>query len=210
LTSYKDIVWLIDNRPKGSVVLVDEAYIHLSEAQSVIDQVALDKDVIVLRTFSKIYGMAGIRCGLAIARPDLLAKLAAYGVNSMPITASAAARASLLDTGLVARRRKTYAGIRDSLFDWLKTNGYSFTPSSTNCFMINVKRPGQEVVLAMQQRNVYIGRVWPVWPDYVRVTIGTAAEMESFKTAFNEVMLTKPKVLGLKDRTAQIPFSRLG
>ena len=59
----------------GSVLLVDEAYIHLSDEADVLDMVAAGKDLMVLRTFSKIYGMAGIRCGVALGRPDLLARL---------------------------------------------------------------------------------------------------------------------------------------
>jgi histidinol-phosphate aminotransferase len=102
LTTKQDIVWALENKPAGSILLVDEAYIHLTDAQDTLDLVAAGKDLIVLRTFSKIYGMAGIRCGFAVARPDLLAKLAPFGQNAMPITGSAAARASLEDAGLVA------------------------------------------------------------------------------------------------------------
>ncbi len=74
-TAKADIVWALENKPKGSIVLLDEAYIHLSDAESCIDQVKADKDIMILRTFSKVYGMAGIRCGFAIGRPDLLEKL---------------------------------------------------------------------------------------------------------------------------------------
>jgi len=210
LTSYKDIIWLLDNKPKGAVVVVDEAYIQLSDAVTVIGKVTEDKELIVLRSFSKLYGMAGIRCGLAIGRPDLLAKLAAYGINSMPITASAAARVSLQDMNIVPRRRRIIADIRNNLFEWMQSNGYKFTPSTTNCFMVDVKRPGQEMILAMQQKNIYIGRVWPIWPNYVRVTIGSTNDMESFKTAFHEVMQTKPKVMGIADNMAHKPFSQTG
>jgi len=195
VTSYEDIAWLLENKPKGSVILVDEAYIHLSDARSMIDKVVADKDVIVLRSFSKIYGMAGIRCGLAIARPDLLAKLAAYGINAMPITSSAAGRVSLLDENLVPRRKKFFADIRQNLFDWLKANQYGYVPSSTNCCMIDTKRPGQEIVQALQEKSIYIGRVWPAMPTYVRVSIGTQGEMDLFKTAFHQAMQAKPKSL---------------
>ena len=62
LTGHSDIEYLVENKPKGAVVLVDEAYIHFSDAVSVMDLVKAGKDVILLRTFSKIYGMAGLRC----------------------------------------------------------------------------------------------------------------------------------------------------
>ena len=75
LTPKEDILWALEHKPAGSILLVDEAYIHFADSPSVLDQVALGKDLIVLRTFSKIYGMAGLRCGVAFGRPDLLAKL---------------------------------------------------------------------------------------------------------------------------------------
>ena len=72
MTSHSDVEFLVENKPKGSIVLVDEAYIHFSEGTSVVDLVRADKDVLLLRTFSKIYGMAGLRCGAIFGRPDLL------------------------------------------------------------------------------------------------------------------------------------------
>src|SRR5947207_212836 len=72
LTPHSDIEYLVENKPKGSLVMVDEAYIHFCDAPSTLDLVKAGKDVVVLRTFSKTYGMAGLRCGFAIARPELL------------------------------------------------------------------------------------------------------------------------------------------
>ena len=71
LVKRADIEWLLANKPAGSIVLVDEAYIHFSDAESVIDLVGKDKDLIVSRTFSKIYSMGGLRFGYAMARPDI-------------------------------------------------------------------------------------------------------------------------------------------
>jgi histidinol-phosphate aminotransferase len=61
-------------------------------------------------------------------------------------------------------------------------------PSVSNCFMVDVKRPGNDAVLAMRREKIYIGRVWQAWPNWVRVTIGTQDEMNKFKTAFSKVM----------------------
>ncbi len=189
LTPHSDIEQLLAAKPKGSVVLVDEAYIHFSDGVSVIDLVKAGQDVIVLRTFSKIYGMAGIRCGVAIGRPDLLEKIEVYGGwSAMPITAVAAGTASLKHEHLVSERKLLNSAIRQKTFDWLNRQGYSYTPSQSNCFMLDAKRPTKEVVDAMAARNVYIGRPWPVWPTHVRVTIGTQPEMEAFQEAFNAVM----------------------
>src|SRR5208283_1565253 len=95
LTSKSDIEWLVANKPNGAVVMIDEAYTHIAGAPFNSDLVAADKDVIVLRTFSKIYGMAGLRAGAALARPDLLGKVAAFSAGAMPTTAMVAASASL-------------------------------------------------------------------------------------------------------------------
>ena len=189
-TTREDIEFALANKPKGSVLLIDEAYLHYSDAKPVLDLVAADKEIVVLRTFSKIYGMAGLRCGFAIARPDLLAKLEPYGWNSMPVTAVVAAKSSLKHKGLVLERKKINTDIRNDVFSWLATNRYSFVPSESNCFMVDVKRPGKQFIEAMEAKKVYIGRVWPAWPTHVRVTVGTAPEMEAFKKAFKEVMDT--------------------
>ncbi len=174
LTPHSEIEQLLAAKPKGSVVLVDEAYIHFSDGVSALDLVKADRDVIVLRTFSKIYGMAGIRCGMAIARPDLLAKLENFsGWSAMPITALAAATASLKHEHLVSERKKLNAEIRQKTLDWLGSHGYSFVPSESNCFMLDTKRPAKEVIDAMAARNVFIGRIWPVWPlplDFIGMT----------------------------------------
>jgi histidinol-phosphate aminotransferase len=191
MTPKEDIVWALDHKPKGTILLVDEAYIHIAgdpKELSVMDQVAAGKDLIVLRTFSKIYGMAGIRCGVAVGRPDLLAKLMVYGMNPMPITGVAAACASLKQPDLVPARRKIIADTRNQTFEWLTAKGYKFIPSVSNCFMIDTGKPGREVMVAMQKHNVYIGRTWPVWPNYVRITVGTPAEMAKFQEAFVQVL----------------------
>ena len=189
LTSHSDIEYLVENKPKGSIVLVDEAYLHFSDGTSVVDLVKAGKDVILLRTFSKIYGMAGLRCGFALGRPDLLEKVQEYaGWNAMPITALVAASASLKHTQLVPERKKVNADIRAEVFQWLDRNGYSYVPSQSNCFMLDTKRPAKEVIDAMQHQNVFIGRIWPAWPTYTRITVGTRPEMEEFQVAFKKVM----------------------
>jgi histidinol-phosphate aminotransferase len=203
LTAHADIEYLVANKPKGSIVLVDEAYIHFSDATSAIDLVKADKDVIVLRTFSKIYGMAGLRCGFAIGRPDLLSRIdGMQGWNAMPVTAVVAAVASLKDSSLVPERKQINAGIRQETFAWLDRNRYSYIPSESNCFMLDTRRPGKKVIDAMAHQNVFIGRIWPVMPTFVRITVGTRPEMERFQAAFKKVMdgtavgrLSQPRVV---------------
>ena len=188
LTPKADIEWLVENKPKGSVVMVDEAYTHISEAPFNSDLVAKDKDVVVLRTFSKIYGMAGLRAGAAFAKPDLLAKLGGYSAGMLPITGMVAASTSLEQKDLIPKRRKIIANVREETFNFLEKNKFHYVPSVSNCFMVDVKRPADDVVVAMRKDKVYIGRVWPAWPTYARVTVGTSEEMKKFQDAFLKVM----------------------
>jgi histidinol-phosphate aminotransferase len=189
LTPHSDVEYLVENKPKASVVMVDEAYIHFCDAPTTLDLVKAGKDIIVLRTFSKTYGMAGLRCGFAIARPDLLEKVThATGWNFMPIPAVVAATASLKDPNLVPERKRINGTIRQETFQWLDRNGYSYIPSESNCFLLDTKRPGKEVIDAMAQQKIFIGRIWPVMPTCVRITVGTHDEMEQFQAAYQKVM----------------------
>lgn len=192
MTPKEDIVWLLQNKPAGSVVIVDEAYHHFSNADSVIDLVAADKDIIVLRTFSKIYGMAGIRAGFAIGRPDLLAKfqtispeISLRSVASVSLIAAAMAGASLRDPNLITTRKKINATIRESTLEFLDKQGHKYLPGSqANFFMVDVQRPGREFIQNMLHEKVAIGRSWAAMPSYVRITVGTATEMAKFQQAF--------------------------
>ncbi len=195
-TPKEDILWLLKNKPEGSVVIVDEAYIHFSNAESVIDQVAADKDIIVLRTFSKIYGMAGIRAGFAFGRPDLLAKFQSISpeirlrnVASVSLISAAMAGVSLRDPNLVPTRKKINTDIRESTLEFLEKKGYKYLPGSeANFFMVDVNRPGRSFGQIMLKEKVAIGRSWAAMPNYVRVTVGTAEEMDKFQQAFVKCM----------------------
>ncbi len=213
VTPRADIEYAVANAPKGTILLIDEAYIHLSNATPSLDFVKEGKDVIVLRTFSKLYGMAGIRMGFVVARPDLLAKIAPLGgQNSLPITAVAAAKASLLEPGLVPTRKKIIGDTRRETLAWLNSEGYATTPSDSNCFMLDVKRPGKEVQAALAAKDMFVGRIWPAWPTYLRITVGTPDEMMAFRKAFAQVMSSSTAGLvppPLPHRLAQHPFTHL-
>lgn len=188
LTPRADIEWLIANKPARAVVMVDEAYIHFCGAPTVTDLVGAGKDLIVLRTFSKLYGMAGLRAGAAIARPDLLAKVRPWSAGGLPITAMVGATASLKDPNVVPERRKKMQEVREDTLAFLDKRNIKYVPSVSNKFMMDVGRPGEEFRAAMRAQNVYVGRIWPCWPNYVRVTVGSADDMAKFKAAVANVM----------------------
>jgi histidinol-phosphate/aromatic aminotransferase/cobyric acid decarboxylase-like protein len=188
LTPKSDIEWLIKNKPAGSVVILDEAYIHLTGADFGSDFVQQDKDVVILRTFSKLYGMAGLRAGAAIGRPDLLKKLMPYSSGALPVTGMVGATASLKVKDLVPKRREIIKNIREDVLSWATGKGYSFIPSVSNKFMIDVKMPARTYIESMLAEKVLVGRAWPSLPTHVRISIGTPEEMAKWKAAHEKVM----------------------
>jgi len=188
ITPRADIEWLIANKPEGTVLLLDEAYIQFTDEPMCSDLVATDKDVIILRTFSKLYGMAGLRAGAAMGRPDLIGRLTSYGAGALPMTGMVGATASLKVKNLVPERRRVVKNVREDVFAFLQRNNIRFVPSVSNCFMLDAKTPARRLVEAMKKEKIYIGRVWPAWPTYARVSVGTKEEMARFKAALLKVM----------------------
>lgn len=183
----KEVLYAIENKPAGSTILLDEAYIHLCDEPYGSDLVKQGEDVIVLRTFSKIYGMAGLRAGFAFARPDLLTKMRGYSSGALPATAMVAANASLEDSDLVPARKKMTAELRNDLFRFFDQRGHKYTPSESTKFMVEVGMPVESFISRMSEEKIFVGRPWPSWPTWNRVSIGTAEEMEKFKKAFVKV-----------------------
>jgi histidinol-phosphate aminotransferase len=188
ITPRSEIEWLVKNKPAGTVILLDEAYIHLSTETAGSEWVAADKDVVILRTFSKIYGMAGLRAGAAIGRPDLLEKIRPFSAGALPVTGMVGATASLQSKKLIPERRKIIKDVREDTLAFLAKKGYSVVPTVSNKFMVDVRMPGMEFAKKMADEKIYIGRVWKSWPTHVRVSVGTAEEMAKFKAAFSKVM----------------------
>ncbi|PZP84881.1 MAG: aminotransferase, partial [Stenotrophomonas maltophilia] len=129
----------------------------------------------------------GLRLGAAAAHPDRLRELASLGDNPLPVPALAAALASLRDPQLIPQRRLQNAKVRQSTIAWLGKRGFSCLPSEANCFVVDVQRDGSAFAKAMADNGVVIGRSWPIWPQRVRVTVGTEEEMAAFRRAFAKV-----------------------
>ncbi len=189
LTPKADIEWVLANKPAGSILLLDEAYIHFSRdwENRCADLVAKDRDLIILRTFSKLYGLASLRAGLALARPDLLAKLEPAGIGIMPVPGMVGATVSMRQKNLVPERRKIVRDIREDVFAFLDKHNLSYMRSDSNCFLLDTKRPAGEFIQAMAKRKVLVGRSWPSWPNHSRITVGARDEMEKFKSAVLQV-----------------------
>jgi len=191
ITTSDDIDWLVKNLPPGTVLVVDEAYLEFADpalATSAIKYVRENKKVVVARTFSKIYGMAGVRSGYGCASADLIAAMNPFMDNVIPFAAVRASMAALAEKAtLVPERRKANARVRDELCRWLDGRKIRYIPTHTNFVMIDVKRPVREFGARMLRVGVAVGRPFPPLDNMLRVTIGTAEDMERFRGAFSKV-----------------------
>ncbi len=192
ITPRGEVRAFLDKAPPRSMVVVDEAYFHFVESddyESVAPLVEVHPNLVVTRTFSKVYGMAGLRCGYALARRDVIARLREQqALDSVCVLAMAAARASLLDSDQVVRGRRLNRETRATVYAELDRLGYTYIPSSANFLMIDLRQPVAPVIAALAQRQVEVGRSFPALPRHLRVTIGTPEQMSAFLGAFRDVM----------------------
>jgi len=180
----------ISKVPSATTVLVDEAYFHYADSadyESVIPLVKDHANLIVARTFSKVYGMAGLRCGYCIAQEATIRRMRPHlGWDSVNIMALAAANASLNDPDQVPNGRRFNSQTKQFVSDEIKKLGYEHIPSQANFIMIDMKRPVRPLIDSMNRLGVQVGRAFPALPNHMRVTIGKQTEMEAFLTAFRE------------------------
>jgi histidinol-phosphate aminotransferase len=188
ITPKKDIGWLVDNLPPNTVLLIDEAYSHFAdtpEFESALGCVRQGRSVVVTRTFSKIYGMAGLRAGFACARPELIAKMAPFRNNVISIVTARAVLAALDESRtLIPERRARYIRIRREFCAWLQERGISYIEPQANFVMIDVGRDAHEFIYGMPPKGVAVGRPFPPMTNYLRVTLGTDSEMAKFRDVF--------------------------
>jgi histidinol-phosphate aminotransferase len=181
----------IAKTPHETMVLVDEAYFHFADSpdyESVIPLVNDHPNLLVARTFSKIYGMAGLRCGYCVAQKQAIDRMRAYQMwDSVNIMALAAASASLDDPDQVPNGQRLNNDGRLFTISELEKLGYKVIPSQANFIMFDCKRPVVPLIQSMKQQNVHVGRLFPALPNHMRVTIGKKTEMESFVSVFKQV-----------------------
>jgi histidinol-phosphate aminotransferase len=190
VTPKADIAWMISNLPPNTIALFDEAYIHFAETpdmESALTYVRQGKDVVVTRTFSKIYGMAGLRAGFAAAKPELIRRMAPFRNNVISIVTAHAVLAAIADKNLVPARKATLAKTRAELCAWLKGHGYNFIEPQANFVMIDVRRDTRQFGREMAENGVAVGRPFPPLDHMLRVSIGTDQDMAKFREVFARV-----------------------
>jgi histidinol-phosphate aminotransferase len=186
-----EIAYLLDNIPEDVPVLIDEAYHHFVEDPEYEESLKYVRDgrpVIIARTFSKVYGMAAMRIGFAIAPPVMIDEMRPYSTGSVNALARWGAVAAMEDveaqrTVLAENRR-----LRERTISEVEDLGYECIPSQTNFFMVHLRTRVAPIRQAFRERGVAVGRDFPPMLDHLRVSIGTEDEMGRFMSAFEDIM----------------------
>jgi histidinol-phosphate aminotransferase len=185
LTPRKDLEDFVRKLPASTTVLIDEAYHHFVEPaagySSFIDNPMHDDRVIVARTFSKVYGLAGIRVGYAVGSPDKIRALASLrlkeGINAV---GAHCALVAYDDLDYVQMSEARNARDRQEFFAQAKSRNIQVIPSHTNFAMLQTNRPAPAVIAHFKQNNVEIARLFPSMNTFVRVSFGTPPQMQQF------------------------------
>ncbi|RYG30916.1 MAG: histidinol-phosphate aminotransferase family protein, partial [Chitinophagaceae bacterium] len=174
-------------------VFIDEAYIDYLPDVKNASMMRLVKEglknVMVVRTFSKLYGFAGLRIGYMVADKDTLDKVQVYaqGGNGISVTSAQAAIAAYQDKDFLKEALAKTIASRDYLYSVLKAEGYEYIPSSANFVLFPIKMDGMKFIQEMGKRGVGV-RSWKFNnKEWCRVSIGRMDEMEAFAAAFKEI-----------------------
>jgi histidinol-phosphate/aromatic aminotransferase/cobyric acid decarboxylase-like protein len=183
--------WLAEHLPSNTVLLVDEAYIHFADAaqvESAVEYVREGRNVIATRTFSKLYGMAGLRVGFGCAPAALVKRMQPFRNNVIGILGGRAAMAAIgAGEGLVADRRERRNRIRGELCAWLAGKRLRYIPPQGNFVLIDIGRSVAEAIPRMLSEGVAVGRRFDTLDTWMRVAVGTETEMERFRAALTKV-----------------------
>jgi histidinol-phosphate aminotransferase len=183
----------------NTTVLVDEAYFEYGTMpgyETMIPLAVENPRVVVARTFSKCFGMAGIRIGYAIGHKDTIAKMANWdGVGNISVMALQGAKAALaVPDSWVKDEQKRNEAARNFTQKWFADKGYTHTDSQTNFMFIDVKRPAREFREACLKEGVLIGRDFPPYEKtHVRISIGTMEEMQKAVKVFEHALAQPAK-----------------
>jgi histidinol-phosphate aminotransferase len=187
-----DLRAFLDRVPAAAVVLVDEAYHHFVEDaryRSAADWLKDVPNLVVVRTFSKIHGMAGMRLGYALASPANARALGEQRFwNNTNAAVLAGALASVRDEAHVLDQRRRLNQTRRQLCQALAAEGRTFIPSETNFVMFDIGRDVKPVIDAFRARGILVGRKFPSLPNWLRVSMGAPHEMKAFLAALRDIV----------------------
>jgi histidinol-phosphate aminotransferase len=192
----KEVKQVVDGIPKTMPILIDEAYHHFVDDPAygtAVPYILEGRPVIVARTFSKIAALAAMRIGYALAPAEIIKQMRPYSMGSVNALAKWGAVASLKDTAGQAEVRKKVIDLRNKTTRELEAYGYPTIPSQTNFFMVSLEgRTVQPVIEEFRSKGVLVGRPFPPMINHLRVSVGTAEDMDNFVKTFKEIFPKKP------------------
>ena len=191
IVTKQETAQLLDAIPFDVPVLIDEAYFHFVDDPNyatAVPYVLQGRQVIVARTFSKISALAGMRLGYAIAPRGLIQRMRPYSVGSICAIVKWGGVAALADTAAQDSVKKITLALRAKTAAEVTAHGYAVVPSDANFFLVHLRRPVQPVIAEFRKKGILVGRPFAGLPEHVRISIGTAEEMNRFTTAFKEIL----------------------
>jgi len=196
LTPRKDLETFIGKLPASTFVLMDEAYHHYAGESgmyaSFLDNPLDDERIIVTRTFSAAYGLAGLRLGYAVASPDAIQKMGRFASqNNINTVAAQAASTALDDSEGVKELVRRNADDRQEFFNQAMARALKPIDSHANFVMMNTFHPAEEVMQHFRKNDVLIGGGFPAMSTYIRISLGRPEDMRRFWQAWD--LLPYPK-----------------
>ena len=195
----RDYIGAVNKSSPNTTILVDEAYFEYATMpgyETMIPLAVANPRVVVARTFSKCYGMAGLRVGYAVGHEDAIKKMADWdGISAVNVLGVAAVRAALqLDPAVLAAESKRNTEARAFTMKWFSDRGYKPTDSQTNFVFVDIKRPAADFRDACDSENVLVGRDFPPYQKtHARISIGTMAEMQRAVQTFERALARMPR-----------------
>lgn len=191
-SAVKEFIAQVNRRAPECIVMVDEAYHEYVADPSYATAIPLaleNPKVVVVRTFSKVYGMAGLRAGYAIGRPETLRQMQRHRLpNSINVLAAAAAIATLPDEAHLERERQANTAAREFTRKTFETLGFKSAASNTNFIMVPIGRDSRAFKDACAKHGILVGRPFPPLTTHARISIGTMDEMKKAAEVFRQVL----------------------
>jgi histidinol-phosphate aminotransferase len=191
ITPYGDLKTFVDKVPESYAILMDEAYHHFAVGQPGYDTFLGNPRVILARTFSKVYGMAGIRLGYAVATIENIKKMDPHKLDTnINACACAGGLASLEDDAAMTVAAKRIVSDREEFMKQAAARKLKTVPSLANFAMVHSGQPAAGLGQKFAARNILVGRPFPSMNEYLRVSFGTPPEMKQFWSAWDEIVKT--------------------
>jgi histidinol-phosphate aminotransferase len=183
----------IKQRSPETGILIDEAYLEYATApgSGTLAKLALElPGVFISRTFSKAYGMAGMRMGYGIGQPETMSKVGrAWGLGDISELQAVAGIAALKDTAHMDWERQENKRVRDWTQGQFREMGFETPESQTNFIFVNIRRPAVEFRDGCAARGVSVGRDFPpMEKSYARISLGTMEDMQKAMVVFKQVL----------------------